>query len=178
MSLFRRGLGPFRSIRERYAGHPARLFIAVLKFGFAAHVFSEFGYVAVPAWGASMLPTFEVLGDWMLVSRLYRRGRGIEVGDIVTFDSVAEPGERVIKRVLGLEGDYVMMDTPGTGSDEMIQVPPGHCWVVGDNLPYSRDSRHLGPIPMALIKGKVIAKIMPWEERRWIVNDVRPVQAI
>jgi mitochondrial inner membrane protease subunit 1 len=39
-------------------------------------------------------------------------------------------------------------------------------------LPESRDSRHFGPMPMALIKGKVIAKILPWNERRWIDNGL------
>ncbi len=38
------------------------------------------------------------------------------------------------------------------------QVPKGHCYIVGDNLPWSRDSRDFGPIPLGLIKGKVIAK--------------------
>jgi hypothetical protein len=28
---------------------------------------------------------------------------------------------------------------------------------------------------MGLIKGKVIAKAKPWNERRWIVNDLQPV---
>lgn len=68
-----------------------------------------------------MLPTFEVVSDQVLISRFYRRGKGIVVGDIITFDSVVEPGERVIKRVLGLEGDYVLRDTPGE-STTMIQV--------------------------------------------------------
>lgn len=68
-----------------------------------------------------MLPTFEVIGDSVILSRYYRRGRGIKVGDIVSFDSVVEPGESVIKRVLGLPGDYVLRDTPGT-TDTMIQV--------------------------------------------------------
>ena len=68
-----------------------------------------------------MLPTFEVVSDQVLISRFYRRGKGIVVGDIITFDSVVEPGERVIKRVLGLEGDYVLRDTPGE-SNTMIQV--------------------------------------------------------
>ena len=68
-----------------------------------------------------MLPTLEVTNDWVLISRAYRRGRHVAVGDIVAFDSVAEPGEKVIKRVLGLEGDYVLRDTPGT-SNVMIQV--------------------------------------------------------
>lgn len=68
-----------------------------------------------------MLPTLEVVGDWVLVSKTYRRGRGVAVGDLVSFDSVVEPGQQVIKRVLGLQGDYVLRDTPGT-NDKMIQV--------------------------------------------------------
>lgn len=56
------------------------------------------------------------------------------------------------------------------------QVPQGHVWVVGDNMPYSRDSRLFGPVPKALIKGKVIAKVFPFKERRWIVNDLQPVE--
>jgi inner membrane protease subunit 1 len=69
-----------------------------------------------------MLPTFEVIYDGIIISAWYRRGRGIQVGDIVQFDSVVKPGEKVIKRVIGLEGDYVMRDTPGSGSDQMFQV--------------------------------------------------------
>ena len=52
-----------------------------------------------------MLPTLEVLGDIVLIDKRYRRGRGVVVGDVVSFDSVVQPGERVIKRVVGLEGD-------------------------------------------------------------------------
>jgi inner membrane protease subunit 1 len=108
-------------LKTRYAGHPFRLFTAALKTVFAFHLFQEFGYSLSPTWGASMVPTFHVTNDWVLISRLYRRGKNIVVGDIITFDSVVEPGERVIKRVLGLEGDYVLRDTPGE-SDAMIQV--------------------------------------------------------
>lgn len=122
-----------------------------------------------------MLPTLEVYKDGVLVSRWFRRGRGIEVGDVVAFDSVAETGERVIKRVIGLEGDYVLRDTPGTTTGQMLQVPPGHCWVVGDNMFASRDSRMFGPMPTALIKGKIIAKVKPWSERKWITNGLVPI---
>lgn len=41
-----------------------------------------------------------------------------------------------------------------------LQVPEGHCWVVGDDLPHSRDSRMFGPLPMALIAGKPIMRII------------------
>jgi mitochondrial inner membrane protease subunit 1 len=76
----------------------------------------------VPTWGASMLPTFEVVGDWVLLSKYYRRGRGVKVGDMVSFDSVVDPEERVIKRILGLEGDFVLRNTPESGNSTMVQV--------------------------------------------------------
>ena len=47
---------------------------------------------------------------------------------------------------------------------------------MGDNLGYSRDSRHFGPVPKALIKGKVIAKVLPFGERKWIVNELKSVE--
>lgn len=119
-----------------------------------------------------MLPTFLVDGDRLIISKRYQRGKGIQVGDVISFDSVYEPGARVIKRVIGMQGDYVMRDTPGSGSTAMIQVPQGHVWVVGDNMKDSLDSRHWGPLPMALIKGKVIAKMFPWNERKWIENGI------
>ncbi len=72
-----------------------------------------------------MLPTFHVVGDQMITDKRYKLGRGIRVGDIISFNSVYEPGGKVIKRVIGLEGDYVMRDTPEAGSTAMIQVSAG-----------------------------------------------------
>lgn len=73
-----------------------------------------------------MLPTIEVVGDMVLIDKGYRRGRGVVVGDVVSFDSVVQPGERVIKRVVGMEGDFVGRDTPGmvtgVGGGEMLMV--------------------------------------------------------
>jgi hypothetical protein len=113
---------PGRLFYRTYLGHPARVFGATLKSFFLFHLFWDYFYEFSPTRGASMLPTFEVTGDGVISSKWYRRGRGIAVGDVITFDSVVEPGEKVIKRVIGLQGDYVCMDTPGTGSDAMIQV--------------------------------------------------------
>lgn len=39
------------------------------------------------------------------------------------------------------------------------QVPPGHVWLTGDNLILSRDSREYGPVPLALVKGRVVAQV-------------------
>ena len=52
-------------------------------------------------------------------------------------------------------------------------MPDGHCWLLGDNLQESRDSRVYGPIPLALIKGKVIARVSPWSDMGWIENGLQ-----
>jgi hypothetical protein len=39
------------------------------------------------------------------------------------------------------------------------QVPPGHIWVEGDNLIVSRDSREYGPIPLGLLRGRVMLQV-------------------
>jgi signal peptidase I len=44
------------------------------------------------------------------------------------------------------------------------QVPRGHVWLQGDNLHNSTDSRHYGPVPYALLRGRVFAKVWPpWD---------------
>ncbi len=42
-----------------------------------------------------------------------------------------------------------------------ILIPQGHCWLTGDNLSNSTDSRYYGPVPLAMIKGKVKYKVWP-----------------
>ncbi|SPQ21721.1 8809ce9e-b63d-4b69-a151-6fd5dd5a8c89 [Thermothielavioides terrestris] len=158
--------------------HPFRVVVNTIKFVAFAHLLWEYGISMAPASGPSMLPTFEVLGEWLLVSKLHRFGRGISVGDVVAYN-IPINEEVGVKRVLGLPGDYVLMDTPGDGGagsgtgGSMIQVPQGHCWIVGDNLVASRDSRYFGPVPLALIRGKVIATVRPFSEFRWITNPLR-----
>ena len=56
------------------------------------------------------------------------------------------------------------------------QVPPGHCWIIGDNLPASRDSRHFGPVPLALVRGKVLAKISSPFKYEWIENPFKKIE--
>ena len=58
----------------------------------------------------------------------------------------------------------------------MIQVPEGHCWLLGDNLGESRDSRTYGPMPLALIKGKVVARVLPLGQMKWIGNNLDKVE--
>lgn len=76
--------------------------------------------------GPSMYPTFSPRGDYLLISRWHRHGRGIEVGDVVRFYHPSFLGVNGAKRVLGMPGDFVCKD-PAFSTDvgvdrEMIQV--------------------------------------------------------
>lgn len=46
-----------------------------------------------------------------------------------------------------------------------ITVPDHHCFVLGDNRNNSIDSRHFGPIPLAIIKGR--ADYIYWPAKDW-----------
>ncbi|MFZ5573193.1 MAG: signal peptidase I [Thermodesulfobacteriota bacterium] len=49
-------------------------------------------------------------------------------------------------------------------------VPDGHCFLLGDNRPDSRDSRHFGPVPLADVKGRVDFIYYPavsWKRFGW-----------
>ncbi|KAJ8607134.1 hypothetical protein MRB53_040487 [Persea americana] len=84
------------------------------------HVFAEYFYECNGAYGISMLPTFASFGDWPVTSKYHRRGRDVKVGDVVSFKHPVRQREHAIKRIIGLEGDFVLMNTPGR-SDAMIQ---------------------------------------------------------
>jgi signal peptidase I len=42
-----------------------------------------------------------------------------------------------------------------------VTVPPGAVYVLGDDRPVARDSRHYGPVPEKQVHGRVLAKLWP-----------------
>lgn len=69
-----------------------------------------------------MAPTLNATGDWVLISRKHRRGRDIEIGDVVNFYHPVKIGEGNVKRVVGMPGDFVLRDTPGKGDGLLLKV--------------------------------------------------------
>ena len=133
-----------------------------------------------PMIAVNELPT---AGTW---SRFWNQvTTGISVGDVVV---VQHPDRRgtVCKRVLGLPGDLVVKppasmrkrrhannrrNNQGAG---LLVIPDGHIWIEGDNTMNSKDSRDYGPIPAALIVGRVLCRVWPLRGAAVMQRGARP----
>lgn len=51
-----------------------------------------------------------------------------------------------------------------TFKSSVVTVPRGHVWLEGDNFENSTDSRKYGPVPLGLIKGRVMLRLWPLSE--------------
>jgi signal peptidase I len=93
------------------------------------------------------------------------------VGDVVVAYHPKRPGT-VCKRVVGLPGDQVLKP-----NGSILVVPDGHIWLEGDNAMNSSDSRSYGPLPAALVQGRVMARLWPLRGAAWMVRGARPVHS-
>lgn len=105
-----------------FLGHPFRVLLAAGQTLALGHVCWAYFYSYGSGSGPSMLPTFLVTNETFIISKRYRRGRGVQVGDCVCYDIPVEPGQEGIKRVIGMPGDYVLLNSPGAKNDNMLQV--------------------------------------------------------
>lgn len=110
--------------------------------------------------GNSMFPTLPPTPSILLVEGLTPRFNptGLKRGDLIGFSKPTDHNRFVCKRILGVAGDTVCIDPLNRPSDH-VTVPQGHVWVGGDNMPYSVDSRNYGPVPLGLVKTRILASV-------------------
>lgn len=139
----------------------------------------------------SMEPTL-VPGERLFVSNLaYNLGKP-DYGDIVIFHNPRNPSENYIKRVIGLPGDVVrvesgtvyvndfpltehyLAESPDYGGT--WTVPDDSIFVLGDNRNQSSDSHAWGFVPNSYLVGKAFAIYWPFNVAR-ILNDPHIVNA-
>lgn len=108
--------------------------------------------------------------DWLLQNKFALRK--LKRGDIVTFIAPYNPNETAVKRVIGMEYDFVR---PKKNRKVLHFIRKGHVWVEGDNSEHSRDSNNYGPISMGLITAKATHVI--WPPNRWQKLDTVEIES-
>lgn len=144
--------------------------------------------------GESMFPNFQN-GEYVLTNLITLRFHKPVLGDVIVFKAPPDPSEDFIKRVIGTSGDTVMVKDGdvylnGTKLDqssflktdvktyggtflkegETITVPPDEYFVMGDNRPYSSDSRDWGFVESNEIIGESMFVYWPVSDMHWIKN--------
>lgn len=76
-----------------------------------------------------------------------------------------EENMRIIEEANGDARYPILVDGDQPENMAEITVAHGHCFVMGDNRPDSRDSRYFGTIPLADIKGRV--EYVYWPALSW-----------
>lgn len=141
-----------------------------------------FLYQPVKVEGTSMMPS---LGDQerIFVNKFVYRLEPIERGDIVVFRYPRDPSKSFIKRVIGVAGDRIRIDSglvyvngrpleedyvapayEDSRSCSEITVPVSHYFVLGDHRNMSNDSRDFGPVNEKYIYGKAVFGYWPVEK--------------
>lgn len=130
--------------------------------------------------GQSMDPNFKN-GDYLIIDEISYRFKGPERGEVIVFKYPQDPSDRFIKRVIGLPRETVeikdgeitinggqILDEkylPNdllTSGDMHITLKDNEYFVLGDNRPFSFDSRRFGPLSEEYIIGKVFLRAWPF----------------
>lgn len=113
-----------------------------------------------------MQPTLNEQGDVVMTEAISPRLKSLRVGDIVVATKPTAPNVSILKRIRGKGGDTVHVSN-GIGGAISVKIPEDHVWLQGDNDAQSTDSRHYGPVPQALVRGKVWVRVWPPNQVRW-----------
>ena len=141
-----------------------------------------FLYQPVKVEGTSMMPSLEDQ-ERIFVNKFVYRLEPIERGDIVVFRYPRDPSKSYIKRVIGIAGDHIRIESgqvyvngqpldedyvPAAYADTRSYpdtvVPPNSYFVLGDHRSMSNDSRDFGPVNQGYIYGKAVFGYWPMDK--------------
>src|SRR5947209_2944833 len=141
-----------------------------------------FLYQPVKVEGTSMMPSLDDQ-ERIFVNKFVYRWEPIERGDIVVFRYPRDPSKSYIKRVIGVAGDRIRINSgqvyvndealeedyvPAMYADERsypeTTVPPHSYFMLGDHRSMSNDSRDFGPVKDGCIYGKAVFGYWPMDK--------------
>ncbi|XP_057599003.1 mitochondrial inner membrane protease subunit 1-like [Hippopotamus amphibius kiboko] len=100
-----------RTMLRGVLGKTFRLVGYTIQYGCIAHCAFEYVGGVVMCSGPSMEPTIQN-SDIVFAENLSRHFYGIQRGDIVIAKSPSDPKSNICKRVIGLEGDKILTNSP------------------------------------------------------------------
>ncbi|XP_061057520.1 mitochondrial inner membrane protease subunit 1 isoform X4 [Eubalaena glacialis] len=100
-----------RTMLRGVLGKTFRLVGYTIQYGCIAHCAFEYVGGVVMCSGPSMEPTIQN-SDIVFAENLSRHFYGIQRGDIVIAKSPSDPKSNICKRVIGLEGDKILSNSP------------------------------------------------------------------
>ncbi len=134
--------------------------------------------------GASMEPNFHER-EYLVIDELSYYFRSPERGEVVVFHYPFDPSQYFIKRIIGLPGETVeikdnsvfvtnsghpegmrltesyLPDNLETRGNTRFILGPKEYVVLGDNRPFSSDSRSWGTLDGEYITGRVMLRLLP-----------------
>ncbi len=144
--------------------------------------------------GESMVPNFQS-GDYLIVDQVsYRIGDPKRL-DVIVFKYPLDATQRYIKRIIGLPGETVeikngeitisegtknltlnekkyLPDLLNTDGNLRTTLSDNEYFVLGDNRPFSYDSRRWGVLPRKDIIGKAVFRVFPISDMSLITNPI------
>lgn len=141
-----------------------------------------FLYQPVKVEGTSMMPTLDDQ-ERIFINKFVYHFENIDRGDTIVFWFPGDPTKSYIKRVIGVPGDTVEVDS-GTvvvnghaleedyvpqeyrddNSMRAEKIPAGEYFVLGDHRSSSNDSRAWGLVPRRYIYGKAVFIYWPFDK--------------
>lgn len=143
------------------------LILDIIRFFGCFHIITKYVCGITLCIGPSMLPTLREKGDLVLIDKWSHKilNTPYQKGDVVISTCPYDTEKTVCKRIRAVAGDSIPSDNIASDilghfyPSFVEKVPPGHVWLAGDNASNSNDSRNYGPVPLPLLRGRVIMKI-------------------
>jgi signal peptidase I len=180
-SSFASGSGPQPSRPRVKASFGVWIRDLIISLAISAFII-VFLYQPVKVEGTSMMPSLEDQ-ERIFVNKFVYRLEPIERGDIVVFRYPRDPSKSYIKRVIGVAGDHIRIESgqvyvngqpldedyvppayADTRSYPDTVVPPNSYFVLGDHRSMSNDSRDFGPVNQSYIYGKAVFGYWPMDK--------------
>lgn len=119
-----------------------------------------------------MQPTLNPRGDVLLTEYITPRLNNLRSGQIVVATKPTDPSVSVLKRIRAMPGETVWVHPAASPTPVRRTIPKDHVWLEGDNVNQSTDSRHYGPVPLALVRGRARFRFWPLSQATILASNV------